>query len=97
MDRDVALMLTGAGIAVLSGMIGVLVGHYLSSRAERARRAAEESARYQRTRRLLEGAGEPTAGADDVAFGRFERDEKGDVRFAQTPDQPEVIGGIPEE
>jgi hypothetical protein len=73
------------------------VGYYLSTRAERARRATDEGARYQRRRRLLEGVGESAAGADDVAFGRFERDEKGDVRFAQTQDQPEVIGGIPEE
>ena len=36
--RDVGLILLGAGIAMISGVIAVVVGHYLSLREDRIKR-----------------------------------------------------------
>jgi hypothetical protein len=59
-DRDVTLLLIGAAISLMSGLIGALVQHFLSLRADRIKREREkkEEEAEERKKNLLLGVRE---------------------------------------
>ena len=57
MDRDIALLLVGAGIALVSAIVTAILAHWLALRADKARRerdAEEKQSEYIR-QQLLAG------------------------------------------
>lgn len=82
-DRDVTLLLIGGAIGLVSALMGALVQHFLSLRADRVRRKRDRKEKELERQRemLLAGADEVVTRQAIVYFG-----ERGDFVGAEIKD-----------
>jgi hypothetical protein len=75
MDRDIALLLIGAGIALVSSVVIAILAHFLSLRAGKVRRERdrEESIREQTRATLMDSSGEAVNGIFETQAIKQER------------------------